>query len=101
MTVLLCLHSPGRWSFGDIATMLVSDWRSVASFSYIQAPISGVRSTFAMYSLRLVKFDNISYVQRPIGGPPIGGVWRCLLCFISNWWSLTDVCYVHPPIGGV
>ena len=67
MTVLLCMHAPGRWSFGDVATMLVSDWRSVASFAYMHASIGGIRSMFAMYSLRLVDLEDVCYTQPPIG----------------------------------
>ncbi|KAG5581203.1 hypothetical protein H5410_051830 [Solanum commersonii] len=68
MTTSLCLHAPERWSFSDIATMLVSDWRSVASFTYVQAPIGGIQLMFSMYNLQLAKFDDVCYVQPLIGG---------------------------------
>ena len=62
------LAFPSWWKFGDVSTMLVFDWRSFASFSYVEAPISGVRLTFDTYFLRLAEFGEVCYVQPPLGG---------------------------------
>uniref|UniRef100_M1DJV6 Uncharacterized protein n=1 Tax=Solanum tuberosum TaxID=4113 RepID=M1DJV6_SOLTU len=50
---MLCLQALDSWSFGDVASILVSDWRSLTKF--------------AMYSLRLAEFDEVCYVQPPVG----------------------------------
>jgi len=97
MIVSLCLHAPGWWSLDDVAIMLVSDWRSVASLLIYRLRLvefgrcllctaSNWRSLtmFVMYSLQVAEFNDVCYVQ-----PPVGGVWQCFATS-SSWWSYFD-----------
>ncbi|KAG5587964.1 hypothetical protein H5410_048398 [Solanum commersonii] len=54
VSTFLCVLAPDQWSFSDVTTM----W----------SPIGGVRSMFAMYNLRVAKFDDVCYIQPPGGG---------------------------------
>ncbi|KAG5614711.1 hypothetical protein H5410_014535 [Solanum commersonii] len=81
----LCLHSPSWWSFGDVATILVSIGGSLTKFAMYSPRSVELGCRCCNVNIRLLAdFDEVCYVQ-----PSIGGVWRSLLCTTSNRWSLS------------